>query len=270
MKKIVNDENIDEIMFSILEGEITGQEKEQLLAAIEAEPAYAELWKIWQQTVLQHDVAEPVFKAGHLKKGSAGFFPIWKKLSVAAVLVLSAGMGWLLLQSPDIQPVQVVESKADNSNIVTPAAPVAPVAPPELINTADSHLIIRDSILNKKQRYRYMAQQTVEAPVTKDTALFRQDKKSEPFKPEPAETIHIAVNEDSQKPVISATGNIQVSVESHAGEMKTAYHDRQEPARGFLGKLFGKAKIKIEDEESTLTGKKIIIENNKYQIIAGF
>lgn len=269
MKKIINDENIDEIMFSILEGEITGKEKEQLLEAIHAEPAYAELWKLWQQTKIVTDPAIPEYNPNRLKKGQTFIFPVWKKLSMAAAIALLGGLGVIFLtptennQNLAFEPAQsgIIQSVPSQNKFN--------------VHAGDSFMRVRDSIVRKKENVRYMAvtvkNESTGRETTSDTFIQQSVQLAETGK----SSLPVLAKQDSlpvRQHTVEKSDNypVLVSVETVYTKEKVVHANAKEKDRSLFSRILGKPSIKIEDEESTKTGKKIIIENEKYQIIAGF
>lgn len=260
----INNENIDEIMFQLLEGEITGKEKEQLMSAIEADPDYYALWKTWQKTVLEIDSSIPLIDTQKFKKKTTRIIPMYIKYAAAAIVVLSIGLG-----------VYFSNSKTNDVQIGVVNHPIKPSASSKLPkikkDTIYNTTFDRDTFIPFREKVRHYAKTEID---------------SKPIIPNNQITIeqNHFVNQDiitqNKMPVLKKDStivekvitiqketdeNVFVTVNTFSGKQSGTMQKTT-----FLSRLLGTSKIDIVNDSNTRTNKKIIIQNNKYKIIAGF
>ncbi|MCC6818019.1 MAG: hypothetical protein IT245_03900, partial [Bacteroidia bacterium] len=151
--KSINNDNIDEIMFQILEGEIIGDEKTRLLEAIAADPIYSKLWATWQNTIISPD-DEIVYSNEQLKKRAVPIFHINFRYAAAAAIVFAIGLGAaykLVFNDKDaIQISGIVPPKPNKPVIQTPLQPDKVTTNP-LINPSFS-----DTVVSYKEKAKFM------------------------------------------------------------------------------------------------------------------
>ncbi len=258
--KPINDNNIDEILFQLLEGEITGKEREQLLEAIEADEAYHKLWMTWQQTVLKPEQDDVYFNVAPLKKKTARIIPLNFKYAAAAAVVLSVGVAMFINSN----------QKTDNSLAdIKPAGkkPViqTPALPQNSVKSAP-YQTVQDTVIPLKEKIRFIARKNSDAhelpaPEIKMPEMLA----SEPVKNTPVSSWEIPVRlVQENTPAASTPETILVSIENEIAVKPEV----EKPS--LFSRITGGSRIKIENDSTTRTSKRIIIENKKYQIIAGF
>jgi hypothetical protein len=273
MKKIT-DENIDEIMFQLLEGEITGEERKQLLSAIEADAGYSKLWQTWQQTILSPESESLVMDTRPLKKKSARIIPFNYKYAIAAMLVLGLGLAVLLFNRRTDAPGMTDALKP------TPAKPPHVILPQPDFKSNDGRK--EDSIIPLKEKIRMIANK----PQRKSEDVRNPEFQDEFFKtpememPESNEKI-IAYTPENKNPVekpsvVSEDPNAHMVVISSTqskpwqDNKDTAFKKPEPKKETFLSRMFSRPKFKIENDSNAITNKRLIIENKQYRIIAGF
>lgn len=266
----INDDNIDDIMFRLLEGDITGTEREQLLDAIEADPAYSALWKTWQQTVLMPENDVLTMDTRSLKKKSAYTIPLFYRYAAAAMVIL--GLSFALYY------------KQEDTDITVAVGPLKPIQKmsgskvPRLENDTVSYLKYgKDTFVPFREKIRHTASVSADKTtrMPENTVINEQN----PELPEQTELL-------SELPIVQTQDGIMQEKTVKSG-VKTEVADdvfvsvytespgvsKAEPKKGIralLSSLTGGPQIRIENDSNTRTNKKIIIQNNKYQIIAGF
>lgn len=274
-----NQDNIDEIMFKLLEGEIQGQERTKLLEAIQADPEYAAMWAAWQKTIVAPDLEMGMSNKKSLYKEKK-IIPLFARYAIAASLALLIGLSVVFLnrfnnQNPetkmtDNKPVKI------KKDLIEPLKPNKLIAP---LNEKEE----TDSFQSKKDRMRRMANNSTEIE-NKHTEILGKDEivrtivlpsvkiDSVPETPQyktkieeaPIEIVENNTNKNDET-VLVQVSNIQFESNNNKREANTS------PSRkGLFRQLFGDVKLKIENDSSTFTNRKIIIENKKYQIIAGY
>lgn len=268
MKNIDND-NIDDIMFQLLEGEITGSEREQLLEAIYADPEYLKLWNTWQHTVLSPE-PNVEFDSNKLKKKPTKVFVLNYKMAIAAMLVLGIGLGIYLSLNNQENSVSVTANIEIKPKPKTPVIqlPPAPSANKPLISPIEKN---NDTLSNisSKEKIRTMAKTDQLIPENKKTFDPIPVLNQEPITPKKDENV-IVLNKQNNKqdnqPLLDngSAETILVSIESNPIESKN------NSSKTLLSRIFGSPKIKLAPDSTTRTSRKLIIENKKYQIIAGF
>ena len=261
--KPINDNNIDEILFQLLEGEITGMERERLLDAINADEGYSKLWMACQKTLLTPDKDETTLNLAPLKKKTARIIPIHFRYAAAAALVLCIGAAFLLNQSGSDKSI------ADNKPAVKKPVIQTPALQPNSVNTPFKSP--EDTVVPLKEKVRFIAHKILEIP---------KQVSPEPRLPQVIDPIAIEptinqklVNQNIPektlpeiKPLAPIYETILVSIENEPN-IKSFIEPQKS---SLLSRITGGSRIKIENDSTTITSKKIIIENRKYQIIAGF
>ncbi len=260
--KPINDDNIDEILFQILEGEITGQERERLLDAIQADEAYNKLWMAWQKTVLQPEQDERPFNIAPLKKNSARIIPFHFKYAAAAAIVITIGVALLYNQKQTNIQVADIKPAGKKPVIQTPALS------PNSVNSPNESS--KDSAVPLKEKIRYIAHKNwiKPQPLNTDPVVPKviAPEVEQPYQEEKLVELNTPVFTQDEPIRNSAptTENILVSIENEY----TPKPELEKPS--LFSRITGGSRIKIENDSTTRTSKKIIIENKKYQIIAGF
>lgn len=257
----LNNDNVDEIMFQLLEGEITGKEREALLDAIKADPAYSKLWETWQNTVLSPEFIEPEFNVESLKKKKTAVFQIYIRYAAAAAIVLAIGLfayKFSIQDKPETEMTGNFPTKPKTTPLETPAQPDK-VTPLKEVNVQKE-----DSVISIKEKIKHLADDSKVNSLQKEPI---QDQMPEPIELVEVEKVIDPIEIKPDLPVVPVeNSSIQVSVITlgHSDAPKVS-----EKRKGFISRLLGGPVIKLEDA-NTMTTKKIVIENNKYQIIAGF
>jgi hypothetical protein len=268
--KHINDDNIDEIMFQLLEGDITGIEREQLLEAIEADEAYKKLWATWQQTIIRPEAEMLVMNTGKLKKKSVRVIPWHYKYAVAAMLLIGFGLAVFFYNSGSTGPAVV-----DVVRPVRTKQPVRQVPQPE-ITKEDNNKEDSSKIVPLKEKIRMIAGKGTEKTVVKP-----EEPKPYMIRQEKPEIVHaplenIAVKEDKKTPVEQVpvipvlTPEEDHIVVTMTTDSQPTGSIREKSRDNLLTRLFSRPRFKIENDSSTRTNKRLIIENKQYKIIAGF
>jgi hypothetical protein len=137
--KIINNENRDEIMFALLEGEIVGDERIKLIEQISANPELAEEMAYWKKTIYNlEDDKQPVFLNSIKRKKT---IITWQLISgIAASILLFVWIGISFYTSKQVaQPVQIKTKEAKNV-VQNPDNPEKglPVSPNHIPTNEDS------------------------------------------------------------------------------------------------------------------------------------
>ncbi len=254
--KHINDDNIDELMFQLLEGEITGIERENLLQAIHSDPKYYTLWNAWQNTVLQNE--EIPFNVSNLKRKKSIILPLYVKYAAAALLILGI---IILLNKDNLKQEDMVLLPP---KIKTFRNPLPQIQKDSVYN---NHLV-RDTFVPLKEKVKYMAEE--KSPTLESITIEKNETTSELniVKLNKIDST-ILVNNTKQEEILSKKIEEEIFV-SVSTENATINAKDDKTKTNFLARLLGKSSIKIEPDYSTRTKRKIIFENKKYQIIAGF
>ncbi len=260
--KQINDDNIDEIMFQLLEGEITGKEREQLIHAIEADVAYNKLWRTWQQTIL-HPGEEVLMNTKGLKKRTARIIPFNYKYAIAAMLVLGFGLALFFYNSGD-EPSKMVDVPKSRHT----TQPVIKIPKPQVKTPIESR---EDSISSIKEKIRSTAYklpeiesrnseqlQEIDLPLTPNTKM-----------PEAEKLVEVPDNKKTIPQQLPAN-KIEADDDHVIVTMSSSSKPAESSKSNFLTRIFGKPRLKFENDSSTRTNKRLIIENKQYKIIAGF
>lgn len=267
--KNIHKDNIDEIMFGLLEGDIQGRERQQLLQAIEADPEYAELWNIWQSTVVQPDTTETGMNTALLRKKTRAVVPLYIRFAAAAAIVVSAVSAVYLFRdtAPVDSPV-IADAKQGPRGIRS-----LPSSPADTIFTIRKN----DTLKHSREKFRYIASKAYQTKSVKEQPIQKQAEM--PLVQQPVQQKHVpapevepalmpvlpAVETTAETALVSAD-HLLVETESSSSTQAPAAADKG----SLLGRLLGIRKIRIQNNGSSLSDKKLIIENKKYQIIAGF
>lgn len=272
----IQDDNMDELMFRLLEGEITGEERELLLQAIAADSAYSAQWEAWQKTILDPSQELIVMNTAPLKKKNHRAIVYWRQ---AAVIALIAGTGiWLYVAGSGGR-------KQDNSTNVVSSHQV-PVHPESAAKGPAPRIMPVDTAKGFKQKVEHMAQHhplsprakqekhpaiTPEAPLQ----ILPSPSPVNDVIPAPAPEFVIADNtgvKPAAPKVIPTDETFEVSVvtETKVKNEKPNLNSIIENQRNVLGRIFSKPKLKVITDTSKITNRKFIIENDQYKIMAGF
>lgn len=275
MKKL-DDNNIDEIMFQLLEGEITGQERNVLLEAIKADPAYSRLWETWQQTIIQPNGDVPAFNSESLKKKRRFVVLINLRYAAAAAIVLALSVGIYMMNSGKVDDKFTdVKPKVKTPPIVAPKPPKTEAIAPYVIES--------DTNMSNSEKMRYMTHENHSKNIDKSSdyksVLLKSTDDSDantqiaqnPVIPqlEIPKPVEHPIFEEKILPKQVQDDIIMVSIENDQ-DTKYIHNTANVQNKSFFKRLIGSSKIKIENDSNTLTNRKIVIENKKYQIIAGF
>ena len=250
--KHINDDNIDEIMFQLLEGDITGIERENLLRAIHADEKYLALWHTWQQTILQNE--EIPFDNSNLKRKTSITIPLYFKYAAAAVVILDL---IILLNRDSI--------KQDDMVLLPPKIKTFSNPLPKIKkDTIYNNHFVRDTFVPLKEKVKYMA----DKPSSIEKSIIESHDTLQKFiaQFDGLDSIVLVKNSPEEiTPEKAFEEEIFVSISTDNNLSK-----KTKDNTNFLARLIGKSSIKIEPDHNTRTKRKIIFENKKYQIIAGF
>jgi hypothetical protein len=267
--KHINDENIDEIMFQLLEGEISGPEKDQLLEAIQSDEAYSKLWTTWQQTVLSPEKETVSMNIKPLKKKSARIIPLNYKYAIAAMLVLGLGLAVFFLNQKPAGPV-VTEGPAPHKA----KKPVIEVPKPALSTPAENR---EDTIIPLREKIRTMAENRNSKSESGDIMPPAEDKKMPAPKNEGIAEVNQPVKNNDPKAINAVQDeepkdHLLVTMSTDSKLLPDAREKQATPGKkgSLLSRIFGRPEFKLENDSSTRTNRRLIIENKQYKIIAGF
>ncbi len=276
----LNDENIDEIMFQLLEGEIKGAERIRILDAINADKKYSALWLIWQQTVLNVNDDLLVMDTNKLKKKEKVPFVLWPKYAAVAFIVLIVGVLVWNINAPTI-PAELTHTdykgKPETGVIKMPEKPIT--------NTLE-----RDTFVPLKEKIKTMVQNSEHLPKYKFSNSKLEIKniltpnyvsETEKFvenEIEPKSEILTPTKQEAKKetlPIVAQNtiaDNIIVTYETESVKtQKTNFiQDKITEKTNLLARIFSKPKLHIVNDSNTRTNKKFIIQNKEFKIIAGF
>lgn len=250
--KHINDDNIDEIMFQLLEGDITGIERENLLKAIHSDEKYLALWNTWQQTILQNE--EITFDISNLKRKTTIILPLYIKYAAAAVVIL----GLIILLNRD-------SIKQDDMVLLPPKIKTFSNPLPKIKkDTIYNNHFVRDTFVPLKEKVKYMA----DKPSSIEKSIIESRDTLQKFIAQFDDVDSIVLVKNSPEEITPEKAfeeEIFVSISTDNNLSK-----KTKDNTNFLARLIGKSSIKIEPDHNTRTKRKIIFENKKYQIIAGF
>ena len=250
--KHINDDNIDEIMFQLLEGDITGIERENLLKAIHSDEKYLALWNTWQQTILQNE--DIPFDNSNLKRKTTIILPLYIKYAAAAVVIL----GLIILLNRD-------SIKQDDMVLLPPKIKTFSNPLPKIKkDTIYNNHFVRDTFVPLKEKVKYMA----DKPSSIEKSIIESHDTLQKFiaQFDGLDSIVLVKNSPEEiTPEKAFEEEIFVSISTDNNLSK-----KTKDNTNFLARLIGKSSIKIEPDHNTRTKRKIIFENKKYQIIAGF
>lgn len=260
----ITKENIDEYMFRLLENDLSPKETEALRQLIAENAEYQKLWQNWKNTVVSPENLIPHTDFSYLKKESKKTVLLWWHYAAAASIIIILGLGILMTQT-GIKETTFTEKNGNKK-------PVISVPEMKPVNQAT---LKSDSIKDYKEKIKHYAQEK-NSPILKKQ--FNEDRNSEieikysekkvainePINNE-FEIIPIAVT-NIQTPTLA---NSSISVEYYqedyiGGDIET----KTKP--NFFKRMFSKPSIKIVNDTTTKLNKKLIIENDKYKILAGF
>lgn len=271
--KIEND-NIDELMFRLLEGEIVGEERTMLLQAIAADKKYSAMWSAWQKTVLNPNDELLVMNTGKLKKKHRSILVIWRQ---AAVIALAVGIGlWFYMAGNNPQKTF--------SDTVKPGQPKHRIITVPQPSQSGKSNETPDTVLSLKQKIESIAEvKKIKSLPQKSVKSDQQDVNPKEQAPQlianeqPHEVIKAPVLEKEEKitlpePARPVSDGVYVSVvsESKMKNNKTNINALISEKRNLLTRVFSKPKLKVINDSSSNANRKIILENKQYKIMAGF
>lgn len=255
--KPINNDTIDELMFQLLEGEITGSERERLLEAIHADESYLKLWKAWQNTVLQTE--DIPFDGTKLKHTKTFIIPYYLKYGAAAIFIFGL-LIFLNLTHESPGELSMLPPKIKTFKNPLPQAPS---------DSVNYHQLVRDTFVPFKEKVKYLAHHSKPRFFNSETTQIDSSvnfvKIIDQENPIPRPVILPAMKEEPKK-VNTYEEEIFVNISTEKNEVQEV---KKTPSN-FLARLIGKPMIKIEPDLHTKSKRKIILENKKYQIIAGF
>ncbi len=272
----ISSENIDELMFQLLEGDIQGAERNRLLDAIAADKQYSIQWQAWQKTVLNPNdelIVMPI--APLLKKRKAAVFWSWK-YGVAAMVCLTVGASVFYLSNKNERAIVVSEVKPKN-----PKLEVIKVPNNEPVS---NQFKTKDTILTFKQKIQMMAhhENKVNKEISAEIKMERPKEESEIALLEVKKEFEIPSNTPvmqqekliEMNPVskISEVNNLVVTSysESIPKTKKTDLNQEITEKKNLLARIFSKPNFKLTSDSANFKNRKLIIENKAYKIIAGF
>jgi hypothetical protein len=276
----INSENIDELMFQLLEGDIQGEERTHLLEAIAADKEYSALWQAWQQTVLNPNDELIVMPLAPLMKKRKVVLWSWK-YGVAAMLCISIGASMLYFSSN--QQGHLVESVSKPKN---PKLEIIKVPTNEPVS---NRLKEMDTVVTLKQKIETLAKHR-QSPQFNPQRLPESPLPFSNFEPAfadktPTKTMEqkpliehpivpkIVVPKESQV-IFASTENTGVSLsvytETEVPKEKPFLGQKLQEKRNLLTRIFSAPKFQVVNDSSRFTNRKIILENKAYKIIAGF
>lgn len=258
----INKENIDEYMFRLLENDLNPKETEALKQVIAENHEYQKLWQNWKNTVVTPENLMPYADFSHLKKESKKGVILWWHYAAAASIIIVLGLGILMNQTKqNNQPILVGNKK-----------PVITV--PE-IKPINQNTVASDSSKDFKEKVRHYAKSTIN-PTPKDQ-IIDIETPNENNTIDNKIAIEIPVNNEIKKesplvfektnPVLVSTNPISVEYYQEAyigGDIEN------KPKTNIFKRMFSKPSLKIVNDTTTKLNKKLIIENDKYKIFAGF
>ncbi len=278
----INSENIDELMFQLLEGDIQGEERTHLLEAIAANKVYSALWQAWQKTLLNPKDELIVMPLGPLLKRKQTVLWSWQ-YGIAAMLCLTIGASVFYFSNSKKDGIRVANQKPKNPKLEIIKVPTnEPVS---------NRLKEMDTILTLKQKMETLAKAVHETPANKSKPqpflLPIQNIKEHlveataPKLIEQAPTTNndkiesLLVKSELEKNVLLADTDISgilVSIETESKPRVKTTEIKQiiDERKRLLSRVFSKPNFKILNDSNNLLDRKILIENKKYRIIAGF
>ncbi len=276
----INSENIDELMFQLLEGDIQGEERTRLLEAISADKEYSALWQAWQQTVLNPNDELIVMPLAPLLKKRKVVLWSWK-YGVAAMLCLTIGASVFYINHSAKEDNLVANQKPKNPKLEIIKVPTnEPVS---------NRLKEKDTVVTFKQKIETLAkhrqgpqfnpQRLPESPLpisNFEPALVDQTPpktaEQKPLSEQPITTK--IVTPIASQVIFASTENTGVSLsvytETEAPEEKPILSQKLQEKRNLLTRIFSAPKLQVVNDTSRFTNRKIILENRAYKIIAGF
>lgn len=273
--KQLNDENIDELMFMLLEGEIVGEDRNALLDAIHADPEYSKIWAAWQNTIITPTHIEPTFDVQKLKRNSGRVFSLpVRKFAIAAAIVLAGFLAFYIMNKSNTRQPEIAGNIHGK-----PSKPVIQVPQPADKVSKNPLLPNQDTVLSKTEYIRSMASKHTEnrssekKPMLQDTASAVRSIENKPVMDHLADHTQQTINKEKQPDSSNPNSTIHqdnIIVSVHTSKTSNNVVSRENESGSWIKRLFLNSKIKLENDSNTRTNRKIIIENNKYQIIAGF
>ena len=128
---------------------------------------------------------------------------------------------------------------------------------------------MRDTFIPLKEKVKYMVEKessNFETSILEKIETSRNPEIAQSNKVDSILLVKNTPKESNQDKVFEE--EIFVSISSD--KMLETTKSQSKSNSSFLAKLLGKSSIKIEPDHNTRTKRKIIFENKKYQIIAGF
>ncbi len=272
----INSENIDELMFQLLEGEIQGEERIILLEAIEADKDYRLQWQAWQNTVLNPNeelLVMPVHKL--LKKSKIGLIVMWK-YAAAAVVVLTFGFGVFYSLQHGEKSIAGSENRPKN-----PKLEIIKVPNNEPVG---NQIKEKDTTISFKQKIQMMAQgehtnirkaqkgtpetDVVPMPYTaqlQDKKEIEVSVKTPDIEQKKATEITLVSQETEENNTVVTSYS-----ESIPRTKKTVLKQEISEKKSLLARIFSKPQFKLTNDSANFKNRKLIIENKQYKIIAGF
>ena len=273
----INSENIDELMFQLLEGDIQGEERTHLLEAITADKVYSALWQAWQKTLLNPKDELIVMPLGPLLKRKQTVLWSWQ-YGIAAMLCLTIGASVFYFSNSKKEGIRVANQKPKNPKLEIIKVPTnEPVS---------NRLKEMDTILTLKQKMETLAKAVHETPANKSKPqpflLPIQNIKEHLVEATAPKLIEQApttnndkIKSELEKNVLLADTDISgilVSIETESKPRVKTTEIKQiiDERKRLLSRVFSKPNFKILNDSNNLLDRKILIENKKYRIIAGF
>jgi hypothetical protein len=275
----INSENIDELMFQLLEGDIQGEERTHLLEAIATDKEYSALWQAWQQTVLNPNDELIVMPLAPMLKKKKVVLWSWK-YGVAAMLCLTIGASVFYINHSAKEDNLVANQKPRNPKLEIIKVPTnEPVS---------NRLKEKDTVVSFKQKIESIAKKGNEtktkrlippprrAPVQNVGEQLVQNIRpimNAPIKNDRVEKkVAIAEVVTGNLPTDTDNSNILVSVQTQSKPRIKTTEIKQilSEKKSFLSRVFSRPSFQILNDSNSILDSKILIENKKYKIIAGF
>ena len=276
----INSENIDELMFQLLEGDIQGEERIRLLEAIAADKEYSALWQAWQQTVLNPNDELIVMPLAPLLKKKKAVLWSWK-YGVAAMLCLTIGASVFYFNHSAKEDNLVANQKPKNPKLEIIKVPTnEPVS--NRLKEMDTVVTLKqkiETLAKHRQRPQFKPQRLPELPLpisNFEPALVDQTPpKAIEQKPSSEQPIITKiVTPIASQVIFASTENTGVSLsvytETETAEEKPILSQKLQEKRNLLTRIFSAPKLQVVNDTSRFTNRKIILENKAYKIIAGF
>lgn len=265
MKKI-DPENIDEIMFNLLEGEYSGAEKDSLLEAIEADPVYSELWSQWQKTKLSPEWHIALDFEKLKKKKTIHLFNN-KFLSIAASIILLIGISLIFRY---LQNKEEVPSMSSNTPLIDSVSIAKQSAPAEIEHSSKPIEPISNSVTAGIEKSFITVRNTNSGAIIKTPEnAKRQTELALPHFADPRFALPFSEDLIKLHEIIPIQNDSSEIVQQDVLVYTQIDGDNVKRKQGLIRKIFGNFSIKIVPDTSARLRNSIVVENQNYRLIAG-